>query len=400
MTPKWPIVCLGDVLIERKELPSSRDLISGRVKIISKIIFDKGLIETRSDGETKTNMILVRPGDLVVSGINAAKGAIAVYDKTNIDDLAATIHYGAYIPNNERVNVQYLWWMLRSRFFRDLLAEYLPGGIKTELKAKRLLSIPVPLPPLEEQTKIIRNIEVSIARIDEAKSLRQQVIEQTQALVNSELRTEYNTLSEQHGTTMLSELIIQADYGSSKKCDTKRHDESIPVLRIPNIASEQITLRDLKYINRSSEANYTRLLLSKGDILVVRTNGSLQLCGRSAVVVDLPEPMIFASYLIRMKVNSDCVLPSFVQHMLRYLRIDEKLFDIARTTAGQYNVSLGRLRSVSIPVPPISIQNKIVAKFESLQPRINTLQLSQSENGAQLDALRLSILDHAFKGEL
>ncbi len=53
-------------------------------------------------------MILIRPGDFVVSGINAEKGAIAVYGENETKPIAATIHYGAYVPDKTRVDVSYL----------------------------------------------------------------------------------------------------------------------------------------------------------------------------------------------------------------------------------------------------------------------------------------------------
>ncbi len=146
MINSWPTVPLGEVLQERQEVPSSDALAGGEIRVLAKIGFDDGRIQLRSDSETRTGMILVKPGDLVISGINAAKGAIAVYGEENTEPIAATIHYGAYIANKERVDVKYLWWLLRSGTFRDLLLEHVPGGIKTELKAKRLLPIPVPPP--------------------------------------------------------------------------------------------------------------------------------------------------------------------------------------------------------------------------------------------------------------
>ena len=112
MKHKWPLIPLGEVLTERQETPSAEALVLGHVRIIEKISFDTGRIYLRSDGSTRTKMILVRPGDLVISGINAAKGAIAVYDPEAEDPIAATIHYGAYVPNPERADVNLLWWML------------------------------------------------------------------------------------------------------------------------------------------------------------------------------------------------------------------------------------------------------------------------------------------------
>ncbi|MBK7449741.1 MAG: hypothetical protein IPJ47_10030 [Anaerolineales bacterium] len=90
------------------ETPTPESLENGEVSIVSKIGFNQGKIELRSDGKTKTGMILIRPGDLVVSGINAAKGAIAIYDERNDKPIAGTIHYGSYIPNKERVEIKYM----------------------------------------------------------------------------------------------------------------------------------------------------------------------------------------------------------------------------------------------------------------------------------------------------
>lgn len=98
MTNGWQEVLLGEVLTERKETPSPESLENGEVSIVSKIGFNEGKIELRADGKTKTGMILARPGDLVISGINATKGAIAIYPETARKPIAATIHYGAYIP--------------------------------------------------------------------------------------------------------------------------------------------------------------------------------------------------------------------------------------------------------------------------------------------------------------
>jgi type I restriction enzyme S subunit len=95
MKHRWPIVPLSEVLTERCETPSPDALALGRVRVVSKITFDTGRIELRSDSQTKTGMILARPGDILISGINAAKGAIAIYGPQNAEPIAATVHYGA-----------------------------------------------------------------------------------------------------------------------------------------------------------------------------------------------------------------------------------------------------------------------------------------------------------------
>ena len=70
-----------------------------------------------------------------------------------------------------------------------------------------------------------------------------------------------------------------------------------------------------------------------------------------------------------------------------------------------HNLLLPRLRSgllsnISIPVPPLDEQRRIVAYLDGLQAKVNALRELQSTSGEELSALMPSILDKAFKGEL
>ena len=167
------MTALGDVLRERRETPDELEVAQGKIPIVAKIGFNDGRLELRREAGSKTNMILVMPGDLLVSGINAAKGAIAIYGAENERPAAATIHYSAYEVIAEKSDINYLWLYLRSSSFRSILLEALPGGIKTELRAKRLLPIEVPLPPLDEQRRIVARIEGLATKVEAAHRLKE-----------------------------------------------------------------------------------------------------------------------------------------------------------------------------------------------------------------------------------
>ena len=108
MPKQWPQVALGEILTERNETPDPALVQAGDIPIISKIRFSDGGIEYRTDSETNTKMILIHPGDLVLSGINAMKGAIAIYAPETARKAAATIHYSTYQVNKERADIRYL----------------------------------------------------------------------------------------------------------------------------------------------------------------------------------------------------------------------------------------------------------------------------------------------------
>jgi type I restriction enzyme S subunit len=175
MSTVWATVQLGDILKERRETPSDTDLLSEDIRIVDKVSFNDGKIHLRQSQETKTGMILVQPGDILVSGINAAKGAIAIHKEDAQKPIAATIHYGAYQADKLKACPRFLWWMLRSNFFRSLLSKHVPGGIKTELKSKRLLPIPIPLPSLQEQQRIVTQLDFVADKLEQAKKVRQSI---------------------------------------------------------------------------------------------------------------------------------------------------------------------------------------------------------------------------------
>jgi hypothetical protein len=181
----WPQVHLWEVLEERRESPSHEDLDRGQIPILAKIRFGDGTFELRESSNTNTKMILGYPGDLLISGINAAKGAITLCPEDPGFPVAATIHYAAYKVNRTRAVGRYLWWLLRSRLFRRILADSVPGGIKTELKPKRLLPIKVPLPSLDTQRILVGRIEACAKDLQEASLARRVADCETRILMDA-----------------------------------------------------------------------------------------------------------------------------------------------------------------------------------------------------------------------
>jgi type I restriction enzyme S subunit len=151
----WQLTKLSHFLNERKGRIKHSDANKLGLQRIKKIDFS-GNIHLERETDTKTDMILVKSGDLVVSGINASKGAIAVHELE--EDVLATIHYSSYEFNPDLISVDYLKWFFKSPKFSELLKEQVPGGIKTELKPKHILPLQVQLPKLAEQINLAKQL--------------------------------------------------------------------------------------------------------------------------------------------------------------------------------------------------------------------------------------------------
>lgn len=396
MKHNWALSQLGEVLTERREIPARHDLESGRVRIIEKIAFDSGKIMIRSSMSTKTGMILIHPGDLVVSGINAAKGAIALYDELAEGPAAATIHYSAYVPKRDRVDPRFLWWMLRSQFFRDLLSNNLPGGIKTELRSSRLLKIPIPLPPLKEQQRLLIRIQALSERIQEANTLRKEASESVGAILKSTLR--YMEQKFKPGGRLGDVLLTPPRNGWSARCDNA--EGGIPVLSLKAITGFRYRSTEFKRTSLYA-ASDGHFWLRPGDMLISRSN-TPDLVGHAAIYDGNPEPCIYPDLMMRIDSDEEKAYKRFVWYWLQSPSTREHVTHNARGTSPTMK-KISQDTVMTIPFPStlsLSEQQHAVAELDALQLEVDSLNHMQAETTAELNALLPSILYLAFKGEL
>ena len=153
---------IGQFLKEREGRYSPDDKKLSGLERLNKIDFS-GEIHLSSKG-SKTDMIIVEPGDLVISGINVAKGAIAVYQGSK--PITATIHYSSYGFDKDRIDIEYFKRFVKSQAFIQALE--VRGGIKTEIKPKHFLPIEIDLPDIGEQREIVslfRRVEDEIGEL-------------------------------------------------------------------------------------------------------------------------------------------------------------------------------------------------------------------------------------------
>ncbi|TRT77867.1 MAG: hypothetical protein EWV82_18695 [Microcystis aeruginosa Ma_AC_P_19900807_S299] len=163
---KFQIVKISNFLKSREERYKPDDTALSGLKRLDKIDFNGNIHQ--SEKPTKTDMIIVYPGDLVISGINVQKGAIAVYQGK--EPITATIHYSSYTFDRNKIDIEYFKRFLKSPEFLKALQEQVKGGIKTEIKPKTFLPIEIKLPDLIEQQKINKYFDSFEQELRELKS--------------------------------------------------------------------------------------------------------------------------------------------------------------------------------------------------------------------------------------
>lgn len=270
------------------------------------------------------------------------------------------------------------------------------------LSSQTVRDIPLPLPPLNEQRRIVEKIETLFAKLDKGEEAiravqtllaryRQSVLK---AAVTGEL-TGNDPATWQSAT--LGDLLEDIRYGTAKKC---RPDvEGVAVLRIPNVANGEIDLQDLKYAQLDDREVRT-LSLRKGDLLIVRSNGSAKLVGRGAVVNNDAVGLAFAGYLIRLRVDRRRLLPDFLQLALSSPVVRARIERQARSTSGVHNINSGEVKAIAFDLPPVDVQAKIIELVEEHMAKTGDMEAWCQTELTRSAALRQSILKDAFAGRL
>jgi type I restriction enzyme, S subunit len=332
----------------------------------------------------------VQPGDLLVCEGGEIGRAAIWHGRTEYLAFQKALHR---IRSRGNLDMSYLRYLLEFYDGDGTLEKFSTGSTIAHLPQQKLRTLPVPLPPMEEQRQIVDILEDHLSRLDAAGQLlagAQRRSDLLRAVTLESLAPEGTPLQ------TLGELATDSGYGTSTKCVVG--GPGVPVVRIPNLSGGRVDLADEKRVAGTS-VDLKRLMLEQGDLLIVRTNGSRDLIGRAAVV----QPGVsasFASYLIRFRLDRLHVRPEWVRLMLGTPSVRRVLEAMAASSAGQYNLGLKKLKGVTIPCPTTEDQDRLLARVDEQEWALESLTRSLADGKAKAQSLRRSLLAAAFSGGL
>jgi type I restriction enzyme, S subunit len=443
----WKQVKVGEFLFERegRYKPDSPEIAG--LQRIDKIDFSGNF--HIANKPSKTDMILIKHGDLVISGINVAKGALGVYNGDS--DVTATIHYSSYTFDESKISVEYFKRFLKSPIFIQLLKDQVKGGIKTEIKPKHLLPLKIMLPDKEEQLSILRrfqHIENEDFELKHElthqqtllKKLRQQILQEA---IEGKLTDDWRVQnSEAEPASELlkrvaaekSELIRKKKLkkgGTTSKSVTHRQtvipetwswckaDEilfvtklagfeytkhislqevgEVPVVRAQNVRPFRIRKEKLKFIDMKTSELLSRCALIKPSLLVTFIGAGIG----DVALFDEPQRWHLAPNVAKLEPFENCE----ASFSLRFLNIflqsktgNAEIFKHVKATA-QPSLSMGTIRDIDFPIPPYPEQQAIVGKVDKLLVICDQLETQITQNQTHAEQLMQAVLKEVFSSK-
>ena len=216
-------------------------------------------------------------------------------------------------------------------------------------------------------------------------------------LMSKALKQELPHLPASWSYIRLGNLIDEPAYGTSAKCDYETGEQS--VLRIPNVSAGRIDDTDLKFANfEKGEVDHLRLM--SGDILTIRSNGSISLVGSCALINEKDTKHIFAGYLIRLRPNKKTIKSEYLLSAMSSHFIRKQIESAAKSTSGVNNINSGELQNLIIPLTSIQEQEELISRLDSMLPLISSTEIEIDKQLNKAETLRQSILKKAFSGQL
>lgn len=395
MSKAWPLVALGEVLTHRKEFIQINDL--DTYKRCRVQLHAQGIVLRDSvvGAEIKTKKQQVcKAGEFLVAEIDAKVGGFGTVPE-ELNGAIVSSHYFLFGIDETHLDRRFLGYYVRTPAFRDQVTAQ--GSTNyAAIRPRDVLGYTIPLPPLAEQKRVVAWIEELAAKIEEARGLRRQAMEEAEALISSESVRIFESLERNHPVRQFGEYKPHITSGP-RNWGKHYQEKGIRFYRAQDIGIDGKIATETKVFVVPPPGEQGRsAMLRPGDLLFVITGATV---GRCAVYDDSLEPGLVSQHVSICRLPAESILPEYALWGMRSPCGQSQLLG-QRYGQGKPGLNLTNIRALSLPIPPLPEQRRILAYLDSLHAKLNTLKNLQSETTAELDAMLPSILDKAFQGKL
>lgn len=260
-----------------------------------------------------------------------------------------------YLIPKDNVQPEYLYYVVKAKH----LEKYFSGATIPHIYFKDYKNEQFDLVSFEEQRDIInrlKKIEIIIDNLSKNLLLLDELVKARFV----ELFGDPIKNPKGWDVVTIGDIVTEVRYGTSKPAV---EGGKYPYLRMNNLTVDgHLDLNDLKYIDIPND-EIEKCVVRKGDVLFNRTN-SIELIGKTAVF-DLPEDMVIAGYIIRVRLN-ERLLPEIFSQYMNLEALKDILRAMAKGAVNQANINAKELQSIKVYVPDMEVQKQFIKMKEQV----------------------------------
>ena len=374
----WRWVRFGDVVRQVKDKADPRT--AGLTRYVAGEHMDTDDLRLQRWGEVDDSYLgpafhmRFKPGQVLYGSRRTYLRKVAVAD---FEGICANTTF-VLEPSTDDVLPEFLPHVMSTVGFHEHSVQQSKGSVNPYINFRDLTWFEFVLPPLPLQHEICevlsageRQIEALERALGAARSLRNAIVLSKSDAVDH---------------VPLGNVLSACDYGLSV---APQDAGELPILRMNNLDNEELRLDDLRWVLHDQVGESD--LLRTGDILFNRTN-SLEHVGKVALVDGLESPTTFASYLLRLRVDKESMLPEFVAAYLQSPSGQRRIRAFITQGVSQANVNATNLRKVCIPNLDLDAQRSIVDRWRSTRDLQRAIEGHCRETRSVAAAMREDLL--------
>lgn len=327
----------------------------------------------------------VQEGDFLLSNSMS-------FGRPYILKISGCIHDGWLVlrPKSHLISIDFFYYLLSSQLVYQQFSKLAVGAVVKNLNSDAVRCVEIPLPPLAEQGRIVQKIEELFADIDAGIQNLKSVQDQIKLYRQSVLKSAFDNDFEHLTLNDLCSVISDGDHQPPPKAN-----EGVPFIVISNLHGNIIDLKETMFVKKDYFLSLPEKRKPRRNDVLYSVVGSYGI----PALVDFDDEFCFQRHIALLRPDIKKLYPKFLFYVLQSRNVYNQATNCSTGTA-QKTVPLSGLRSISIPVPTLDEQKRIVAEIERRFERADELEQVVADALADAEKLKQSVLKKAFRGEL
>ena len=333
----------------------------------------------------------LQKGDILFS-IAGALGRTAIIDESvipaNTNQALAIIR----LQNKDITFIKFLLYYFKTDFILKQIEKDKGGVAQQNLSLKQIGDFEIPVPPLEEQKRIVKILDQKFAEIEKLKTNAQTQLKNAKDLFQSQLTKAFSKTSWEK--KRLGDICRITSGGTPSRTNKSYWENGdIPWVKTTELQNNELNSTE-EFITQKGLNESSAKIVPK-DTILLAMYGQGKTRGMTA----------YLNFEATTNQACACILPSedkniYTKYIWKFLIGNYENIRNLAIGCNQPNLNSAMVKSIEIPLPPLPEQKRIVKELDTLSEKVRQLQEIYTNQIANCDELKQSFLAKAFAGEL
>lgn len=278
------------------------------------------------------------------------------------------------------------------------------GAVFPSISKDDIEDLTIPLPPLNEQRRIVAFLDQAFAALDRARANAEANLADSRDFAPSLIATAFSKDAPWpvHTVSDLVNLgIIERPIdGNHGETHPKKEDFvvcGVPFIMASDLADGAVDQKRCAFLTRAQADGLRKGFAKDGDVLLSH-KGTI---GRAAILsTDLDYVMLTPQVTYYRVLDEARLDRTFLYHCMRSAPFQRRMIDIAKSGATRAYIGITRQLELQIPLPDVETQKRLTGKIEDAEDKMRAVERRCAERLGEIQELRQALLKSAYAGKM